>query len=231
MNLTHGGEVSALHIRLPRPHHDDVPVADAAVRGPQFLVVEDEPIEARAMVRRLSRYGDVAVATTAAEAETLLAEERFSGALIDWKLPDGDGLELVASLRERFPRLTVALLTAHVDRDCINRVHVLGAEYVAKPPTRANIHAFVDRALRPRASAADIEEIAALWARRYALSAAEAELLRLSLSGVPRTHLASRTGLTENTIKSYVKRVLDKCNAPSMAVLVGRILREEVVRT
>lgn len=191
-----------------------------------FLLVEDSALEARSVARILRRWGTVAHARTLAEAADGPPVEALAGAVVDWKLPDGDGVTFVESLRRRAPRLPVLVLTAHLDHDCINRVHLLGAEYVVKPPSLRNLESFAERALAPAAPSRDRERLALEQARVYALSEAETEIFRLSMRGVPRGEIPERMGISDNTVKTYVKRLLIKSRADSLEGLVRRVLEQ-----
>lgn len=88
--------------------------------GLRILLVEDEPANralVRAILERAERLLGNAVmreAATIADARAILATESVDLALIDVRLPDGNGLDLAAELRalERPPR--IAVLSASV---------------------------------------------------------------------------------------------------------------------
>lgn len=194
-------------------------------RAPRILLVEDNPLEARAIERALRAYGHVVHAESGAAALEVIDGGDLTAAVVDWKLPDTDGLAVVRLLRERLPHVPVLMMTAHMDRDCINSAHLLGAEYVTKPATLENLQAFAQRVLAP-APAHDPEELARRWAEAHQLSTSEAEILRLAMCGAPRAEIPGLMSLSANTVKTYVKRLLDKTDAPSLGELVRRILHE-----
>lgn len=191
-----------------------------------FLLVEDHALEARSIARVLRRYGRVSHARTLAEAAAHDPAMPPTGAVVDWKLPDGDGLTLVASLRRRLPRLPILVLTAHLDPDCVNRAHLLGAEYVIKPASARNLESFARRALCPVDPAPDRGRLAERWARVHGLSPSETEILRLYVTGVDRAEIGERMGISDNTVKTYVKRLLVKCGAESLEAVTRGILEE-----
>src|SRR5690349_8859567 len=95
-----------------------------------FLVVEDDPLVARSLNRFLSRFAPVRVAGTAEAAYRILEEERdLVGAVLDWQLPDGDGITVLRRVRAFWPALPTLFLTAFVDTNCIAEAHALRAEY------------------------------------------------------------------------------------------------------
>ncbi|MCM2309800.1 MAG: response regulator [Steroidobacteraceae bacterium] len=117
----------------------------------RILVVEDDDLIARGVVAGLRAYGLTAdTVPTAAQAELALAHAECDAVVLDRGLPDGDGLDLLARLRERGNTVPVLLLTA---RDAVgDRIQGLqtGADdYLVKPfdlgELVARLHALMRR--------------------------------------------------------------------------------------
>ena len=86
-----------------------------------FLIVDDEPLVRRALVRVFHRYGVCTEASSAADAAELITNgATWSGFVIDVRLGDGSGLDVLASAR-RFHNAPALVLSASVDRDTVNR--------------------------------------------------------------------------------------------------------------
>lgn len=118
----------------------------------RILVVEDDDLIARGIVAGLRAYGFTAdTVPSIARAELALAHAACDALVLDRGLPDGDGLSLLARLRERGDALPVLLLTA---RDAVeDRIEGLqgGADdYLVKPfdlgELVARLHALIRRA-------------------------------------------------------------------------------------
>lgn len=117
----------------------------------RILVVEDDDLIARGIVSGLRAYGFTAdTVPSAAQAELALAHAACDAMVLDRGLPDGDGLALLARLRQRGEALPVLLLTA---RDTVDdRIEGLqgGADdYLVKPfdlgELVARLHALIRR--------------------------------------------------------------------------------------
>ena len=64
----------------------------------------------------------------------MLAERHFDLCLADMRLPDGDGLDLVAWIQQHQPQLPVAVITAHGNVETAVRALKAGAfDFVSKP--------------------------------------------------------------------------------------------------
>ena len=78
-----------------------------------ILVVDDEKTLRYALQEGLSEEGyRVETAGDVAEAWERLAREEYHLALLDQKLPDGNGLELLRDIRSRHPEMQVVIMTA-----------------------------------------------------------------------------------------------------------------------
>jgi CheY-like chemotaxis protein len=81
---------------------------------PRILVVDDEPDMCWALENMLRPAGFmVTTTTTGAEALKLLAEEPYAATFVDAKLPDLDGLELTALIRQRSPHTTIVMISGY----------------------------------------------------------------------------------------------------------------------
>lgn len=117
---------------------------------PRVLVVEDERKLLRSLQRGLEASGyEVVAASSGAEARTQLNAQRFECFILDWMLPDGDGLDVLTRLRLTGDRSPVLMLTA---RDAVeDRVTGLdhGADdYLVKPFAFAELLARLRSLLR-----------------------------------------------------------------------------------
>ncbi|MBS9405511.1 response regulator [Halomonas sp. TRM85114] len=116
----------------------------------RLLVIEDDLLIARSLERALSPLGNTVEAfTTHAEAHAALSHDRFDLVLLDLGLPDGDGLNLLAALRNRGDTTPVLILTARdgVD-DRVSGLDLGADDYLAKPFSLAELEARVRALLR-----------------------------------------------------------------------------------
>ncbi|MBX3467090.1 MAG: sigma-54-dependent Fis family transcriptional regulator [Planctomycetes bacterium] len=123
---------------------------------PPILVVEDDPEVGRLLSRELARYGrPVHVATDLEAAREALGRQAPAAVLLDARLPDGDGLDLLGEIRARDLHLRVAVLTAYADVDLAVRAMRGGAsEFLEKPFTAEQLHELVRGLLQQEEGAA-----------------------------------------------------------------------------
>jgi CheY-like chemotaxis protein/anti-sigma regulatory factor (Ser/Thr protein kinase) len=102
---------------------------------PTILVVDDSPVDRRLVGSILEKHlkGKVLYASHGLEALPLLEREQPTAVLTDLLMPEMDGLELVAAVRERHPLVPVVLMTAYGSEDLAIQALQRGASsYVPK---------------------------------------------------------------------------------------------------
>lgn len=99
------------------------------------LVVDDEPDLCELVALTLQRMCiDSKSAGSLAEARSLLAQHDFHLCLSDMQLPDGNGIELVEVMRDHYPDIPVAVITAHGNMELAVQALKAGAfDFVSKP--------------------------------------------------------------------------------------------------
>lgn len=121
----------------------------------RILCVEDAPDVLMILEATLGKPR-LTVATTLKDAYTLLQDQKFSLVLLDIELPDGNGLEIMASLNDRLADTPVILLTAKKDFASKASAFSLGADdFVVKPFDPRELKLRVESKLKKIASAAE----------------------------------------------------------------------------
>jgi sigma-B regulation protein RsbU (phosphoserine phosphatase) len=123
------------------------------MRPARILVVDDEPGMLRAVERVLS--DDHKVAATRLSREALAVADEFHPelAIVDIRMPDLDGFELMAQLKARFPKLDVILMTGSVDDlddKLVRAIRSPAFYFIQKPFDRQVLRTLVDRCLELR---------------------------------------------------------------------------------
>ena len=116
--------------------------------APRVLVVEDEgPMRDLVTAELLDRGIAAAGAADLAAARALLGEREFDVVLLDMRLPDTDGLELLRRIRDIHPDVPVIITTAYVSVEPQLRVLDLAhSAYLIKPFDLDDLGAAIDRA-------------------------------------------------------------------------------------
>jgi DNA-binding response OmpR family regulator len=105
-----------------------------AIRRRRVLIVEDEPALRLSYDRAFRPRYDLAFATNGAEALEQLEQHRPDVAVLDMRLPDTDGIELLRRIRVSYPDLPVIITTAYLSIEPQLKVLDLPhSGYIVKP--------------------------------------------------------------------------------------------------
>ena len=117
---------------------------------PAVLIIDDEPDLLELVSLTLGRMSlDTRTASDLATARRLLAAQHFDLCLTDMRLPDGDGLDLVAWIQANCATTPVAVITAHGNVESAVRALKLGAfDFVSKPLDLGVLRKLVGTAIR-----------------------------------------------------------------------------------
>src|ERR1700727_2546908 len=117
---------------------------------PVVLIVDDEPDLLELVSLTLGRMNlETRTAADLTRARQLLAAQPFDLCLTDMRLPDGDGLDLVAWIQANCAATPVAVITAHGNVESAVRALKLGAfDFVSKPLDLGVLRKLVGSAIR-----------------------------------------------------------------------------------
>lgn len=113
---------------------------------PTILIVDDSKlarIVAGKAVAALQPGWRRLEAGHAGEALACLAADAVDVALVDYNMPERNGLALSAELRALRPEMPIALLTANVQDEIIAQARALKLAFVPKPATEEGLRGFL----------------------------------------------------------------------------------------
>jgi len=141
-------------LNLAHHFHDgdeDEPMEGTFMQPSQrVLIVDDESSLRTALFRVLDRQGfQVITANCRREAELLASSDQpLDLALVDLRLPDGDGIELMQKLRISHPNIQTIILTGHGSIELAVRATQFGAfHFLTKPFNMEELLSLITRAL------------------------------------------------------------------------------------
>jgi DNA-binding NarL/FixJ family response regulator len=193
-------------------------------------VVEDHPVYREGLVTALEEAGGLTVAGavgTLEDALMMLAGTAIDVLLLDLGLPDGSGLDLLGTLRDRHPHVSTVVLTMNDEGTLVLQAVRAGARgYLLKGASRAEI---VDTVRRTGAGGAvfhpgpadvvmaAVSGLLADPAAQLGLTPRELDVLRLITAGLPNRSIAVRLGIAPKTARNQVSSVLTKLGADNRA--------------
>jgi DNA-binding NarL/FixJ family response regulator len=191
-----------------------------------FLIVDDNSLVRRALECVLHRYGACRSAVSAAEAAVQLESGiEWDGFVIDVCLGDGSGLDVLALARRTFAQTPAIVLTGTLDRTTVNRAALLNARFVCKPCGIQELAPFVGDVLT-RLTGDRIFAAAERARHRWNLSPRETEIIDATLRGRPRDEYVESSGMSVNTYKTHVRKLLEKADYENLSSLAIDLLQD-----
>jgi two-component system, response regulator YesN len=130
-----------------RSNHDG---PSLPARRPRILAVDDDAIISEFLTFLLGQTYDVRTATTGAEALRSVRRDPVDLVMLDHRLPDRTGLEVLIELRSFHPLLPVVMLTGYGSEWVCAEAFRLGVtDYLQKPVSTMDLVAAVQRILPP----------------------------------------------------------------------------------
>jgi signal transduction histidine kinase len=119
---------------------------------PKVLVVDDEEsvVVTIKAILQLDGY-NVATTTSGAKARAMVRDVEYDLVLTDLRLEDGDGLDVLKAVRERYPETVTIMLTGYASLESAIQALRAGAyDYLVKPSEVEELRATVARGLERR---------------------------------------------------------------------------------
>jgi len=206
----------------------------------RVVIVDDHRLVADSVAMALERADDVTVvgiAATAAEGLALVREQQPDVLLLDQRLPDGLGTDLLPELIAASPSSRILLVTGS-DTDDVLRAAMAGgsAGFVAKGQRASALLDAVRRAAAGEmvVSAEDMQRLLPAFLRGkprlgHDLTAREKDVLRLLAKGRTTGAIAAELFIAPSTARNHIQSVIGKLGAHSKLEAVAIALRENIV--
>ena len=220
--------------------------ADVVERGEEteatvrVLIVDDHRMFAESLARLLGDEDGIEVIGVAASSEEGVdAVQRLKPdvVLVDYRMPDRDGVETAATIKELDPSCMVVMLTgSEDDRVLLGAIDAGCSGFLTKDRAAGE----VARAVRAAASGEALispAQLARLLPRLSSkhtevgtdLTRRELELLTHLARGSSNKAIAADLHLSLNTVRNYVQSVLTKLDAHSKLEAVATAVREGII--
>lgn len=203
----------------------------------RVLIVDDHEVLATSLAQALDAEPDlevVAVAGTLARAAELVPRVTPDVMLLDHRMPDGDGVSAIPSLRELRPTMAVVVLTASAAEHVLVAAIESGVSgFVSKTSGLAELTSAV-RAAAAGEAVVSPQMLSRLLPRlrrqsgamRVTLTEREREVLALVAEGLTNAAIAERLHVSIHTVRNHVANLSAKLGATSKLEALAIAVRD-----
>ena len=197
--------------------------------------VDDHPLLREGIAALVNSQSDmslVAQASNGAEAIQIYKQHQPDVTLLDLRLPDMSGIDILIAIRSQFPNARVIMLTTFEGDVEIQRALQAGARgYLLKnmPPSELldvirQVHAGKKR-IPPEIASQLLEHMS-----DEVLTEREIEVLREVADGNRNREIAERLFISEETVKVHIKHIMEKLGASDRTQAVAIGLRRGIIQ-
>jgi DNA-binding NarL/FixJ family response regulator len=194
----------------------------------RILAVDDHALLRHGIASILASQPDmslVAEASSGREAVEKFRTHRPDVTLMDFQMPDMNGLDAMIAIRAEFPEARIIMLTTYVGDVQILRAMKSGAQgYLLKTLLDKELLETI-RAVHSgkKMLSAEVSYELAEHSTDEALTRGEVDVLRLIAAGNSNKEVANQLSITEDTVKGRVKNILSKlgANDRTHAAMIG----------
>lgn len=215
------------------------PVPSGATR---VVIVDDHEMFAESLRLALEQEPDLVVvgsAQTARDAPAVVAATTPDVVLVDYRLPDGDGVSLTATLKGASPSRQIVMVSgAENDAMLLAALEVGCAGFVTKSSSLEELIGAIRAAAVGEAviSPALLTRLLPRVHRTYRgvgadLTTRELEVLRLLAEGLSNAAIASRLTISVHTVRNHVANILGKLGVHSKLEALATAVREGLLES
>jgi len=209
--------------------------------APRVFLLDDHEVVRRGLRDLLEAEGVVVCgeAGTAAEALARIPPTHPDVAVLDVRLPDGDGVEVCREIRSRHPEIHCVMLTSFPDDEALFLAIMAGASgYLLKDIKGTDLLDAIRRVaggqslLDPAATSRALDRLRdgpPRDERLERLTGQERKILDLIAEGLTNRQIAEQVHLAEKTVKNYVSNLLSKLGMErrTQAAVFGAQVRDQ----
>jgi len=196
-------------------------------KQPQFLIVDDEQEVCNFFSYLLKQKGFFTVtANTGAEASEKLQQYKFDTALVDLKLPDANGLDILKKIKQEQPGCEVIIITGYSTvKSAVEAIQLGAFDYVEKPFVDINeMESLLERSLDAKKDTEELiiaqEELGFVVGKSQKMISMVSAARKIAKKNIT-VLIQGETGTGKEVLARYIHSVSHRSDRPFLAFNCG----------
>lgn len=188
-----------------------------------IVICDDHPLINEGLQRMVDSIDNMTVAGTAATITELLASLQKTKAdivLLDINLPDGNGIDMCAEIKKRYPRVKILVISSHGDRSSLIKMIRNGASgYLPKSASAGEIEHAINLIYQGESYySKEMQHVIisvlsdTLQEERPPVTRREREILVFLKNGLNSQQIADKLCISQFTVETHRKNLMAKFN-------------------
>lgn len=192
----------------------------------RVVVIDDHTVVRvgmQTLIEKDKRFTVVGEGGNLSEGLSVIREKQPDIVLLDFRLPDGDGVIGTKRIKNLYPAIKILILTAHQNREMVMEVLKAGADgYILKTIESKRIMEALEKTYRGEGyldasiAGALIGEFQGQECNKLIksinLTPREESVLDLLCMGKSNKEIAAELGIAEKTVRNYLTKIMEKLN-------------------
>ena len=205
----------------------------------RVLIADDHTVLRHGLRLILDSADGLTVVGEAADGEAAVAtalELKPDVVLMDVNMPVIDGIEATRRIRAAQPDIQILMLTiSQKDKDLIGAIKAGAKGYLLKSAESSEVIESIQRVasgeaiLPPHMMARVLDELANPAPEPKQLTERETDILKLVACGLGNKEIAGELHISENTVKTHVRHILEKLNLSNRAEAAAYAVRTGLI--
>lgn len=193
----------------------------------QIIIVEDHPLVVDGLINSFAKFNDIniaAIAKTGAECRKILEKIIPDIILMDLRLPDVEGIDLIIDILKKAPELKIIIFTSNQQRFYVQSLIESGVKgYILKSSEFSEIIAAVRTVHYGGTSFSNeiYKQFKGDNENQMFLTKRETEILQLIAKGMTNNEIADKLFISPLTVDSHRKNLILKFNAKNTASMIN----------
>lgn len=204
-----------------------------------IVVADDHQLFRDGLKAMLQAWGQVNIVGEASHGSvllTVLASQTPDIVLLDISMPQGSGIDLLATIKERFPNVKCIMLTMHEDVQYVLRSLKQGADgYLLKDAAEEELKTAIrevyegNKYFKNKISDMIVANLSGARAPETILSEREIQIIRLVAEGKITKEIADQLYVSVRTIETHRSRIMKKLGVSNTAEMIQMAYKKKLI--